>query len=124
MYIITLSQKWVLWVAVMVRVRLPEIHASLCNVCVCACITDRLVLGVADTSDEQVDQLGAQYQTVEGERSEALLHGPLLTGRLIWVQVGVGSIPAHGQQQYKYQIWAITLMLGNGHIQLDIASIV
>ena len=118
----------------MVRIRLPEIHASLCNVCVCECvcvcvyiyiyISDRLVLGVADTSDEQVDQLGAQYQTVEGERSEALLHGPLLTGRLIWVQVGVGSIPAHGQQHYKYQIRAIKLMLGNGHIQPDIASIV
>ena len=65
--------------------------------CVCVCETDRLVLSVAHPSDEQVDQLGAQDEAVERERSEALLHGPLLTGRLIWVQVGVGSIPACGQ---------------------------
>ncbi len=71
------------------------------SVCVCVCVTDRLVLSVADPSDEQVDQLGAQDESVEGERSEALLHGPLLAGRLIWVQVGVRSIPACAQQQYN-----------------------
>lgn len=59
--------------------------------------TDRLGLGVADASDEQVDQLGAQDEAVEGERPEALLHGPLLARGLVWVQVGVGSVPAGGQ---------------------------
>lgn len=58
-------------------------------------MTDRLVLSITDSSDEQVDQLRAQDKAMEGEWSEALLHGPLLTGRLIWVQVGVGSMPAH-----------------------------
>lgn len=49
------------------------------------CVTDRLVLSVADPSDEQVDELGAQDEAVEGERSEALLHGPLLAGGLVGV---------------------------------------
>lgn len=65
------------------------------------CVSDRLVLSIADPSDEEVDQLGTQDEAMEGEWSEALLHGPLLTGRLIWVQVGIGSIPACGQQQYS-----------------------
>lgn len=71
------------------------------GVFMCAYVTDRLVLSVADPSDEQVDQLGAQDEAVKGEWPEALLHGPLLAGRLIWVQIGVGSIPACEQQQYN-----------------------
>lgn len=65
-------------------------------------MTDRLVLSITDPSYEQIDQLGAQNEAVEGEWSEALLHGPLLTGRLIWVQVGVGSIPAQIVQHNKF----------------------
>lgn len=63
--------------------------------------TDRLVLGVADPSDEQVDQLGAEDEAVEGKWSEPLLHGPLLTGRLIRVQVWVWSMPRCKQHQNK-----------------------
>lgn len=65
-------------------------------------MTDRLVLSVADPPDEQVDELRAKDEAVEGEWSEALLHGPLLAGRLIWVQVGVGSMSACGHQQSSY----------------------
>ena len=68
------------------------------SVCVCVWgggVTDRLVLSITNSSDEQVDQLRAQDKAVEGEWSEALLHGPLLTGRLVWIQVGVGSMSAH-----------------------------
>lgn len=57
-------------------------------------MSDRLVLGVADAPDEQVHQLRAQDESMEGQRPEALFHGPLLTGRLVWVQVGVGGMPA------------------------------
>lgn len=68
------------------------------GVCVTGKETDRLVFCIADPSDEQVDQLGAQDEAMEGEWSETLLHGPLLTGRLIWVQVGVGCMPVNEQQ--------------------------
>ena len=53
----------------------------------------RLVLGVAGTPQQQRDQLRSQDQAVEGERSEALLQGPLLAGGLVGVQVGVGHVP-------------------------------
>lgn len=54
--------------------------------------TDRLVLCVADATDQQVDQLRAQDDAVEGQRSEPLLHGPLLARGLVWVQVRVGCM--------------------------------
>ena len=75
----------------------------------CEWVTDRLVVSIADPSDEQVDQLRAQNEAMEGEWSEALLHGPLLTGRLIWVQVWVGSMPKCEQQQYINYRRAITV---------------
>lgn len=65
------------------------------------CVSDRLVLSIADPPGEQVNKLRAQDEAVEGERSETLLHSPLLTGRLIWVQIGVGCMPACKQQQNK-----------------------
>ena len=63
------------------------------------CTSDRLVLGIADAPDEQGHQLGAQNEPVEGQRPEALLHAPLLTGRLVWTQVGVWDVSA-GQPQH------------------------
>lgn len=54
--------------------------------------THRLALGVANPAVKEGDQLRAQDQPMEGQGSEAFLHGPLLTGRLVRVQAGVRSV--------------------------------
>lgn len=63
--------------------------------------THRLALRVTNTPDEEGDQLWAQDQAMEGQRSEAFLHGPLFTGRLVGVQVGVGSVSVTDLICYK-----------------------
>ncbi len=57
--------------------------------------SDRLVFCVADAADQQVDELWAQDEPVKGERTEPLLHAPLLTGRLVRVQVWVRHVSAN-----------------------------
>lgn len=44
-----------------------------------------LTFGIAHSSDEQGDQLGAQDKAVEGQRTEALLHGPVFARGLVRV---------------------------------------
>ena len=73
-----------------------RVVASAGTVRSCVCVRARpyrLVLGVAGAPQQQCDQLRAQDQAVEGQGSEALLHGPLLAGGLVGVQVGVGHVP-------------------------------
>ena len=68
--------------------------------------TDRLVLSITHSADEQGDELRAQNEAVEGQRSESLLHGPVLAGRLIWVQVGVWymSVGNHHTHTHTVQV--------------------
>lgn len=64
-------------------------------------MSDRLALSVADAPIEQVNQLRAQDESMEGQRPEALLHGPFLTGRLIWVQVRVRGMSASQPHHHR-----------------------